>query len=79
MFPHEQPSLFRNTVLHFGYRVDELENTEWGELHWECQEDEQTAREIRALCQRYIEAYDFLHGDPPNDEDDESKPAPSDA
>ena len=68
MFPHEQPYLFRNTAMRFGYCVDELENSEWGALQWDCQEDEHAASEIRKLCQRYIDAYDYLHSDKPADE-----------
>ena len=68
MLPHEQPCLFRNTSMRLGYCVSELENTEWGDLQWECEEDKQAASEIRELCQRYIDAYDFLHGEKPEDE-----------
>ena len=67
MFPHEQAYLFRNTSMRLDYCVDELENTEWGTLQWECQEDERAAVKIRELCQRYIDAYDFLHGEKPDE------------
>jgi len=53
--------------MRLDYCVDELENTEWGTLQWECQEDERAAVKIRELCQRYIDAYDYLHGEKPDE------------
>jgi len=54
--------------MRLGYCADELEHTEWGDLQWECEEEEKASHEIREWCQRYIAAYDFLHGEKPEDE-----------
>jgi hypothetical protein len=68
MFPHEEPYLFRNTSQKLGYCVDELENTEWGDLQWESPEEEKASQAIREWCQRYIAAYDYLHGAKPDND-----------
>jgi len=68
MFPHEQPYLFRTTAMRLEYCVDELENTEWGDLQWNEPEEERASHEIRKWCERYIAACDYHHGDQPADE-----------
>jgi len=66
MFPHEASYLFRNTAQKLEYCTDQLENAEWGDLQWDCSEEEKASHEIREWSQRYIEAYDYLHGGKPD-------------
>jgi hypothetical protein len=68
MLPHNRPYLFRNTATNLEYCADELENTEWGNLQWDDPDEEKALHKIREWCQRYVAAYDFLHGDKPDDE-----------
>jgi hypothetical protein len=68
MLPHEQPYLFHNTATRLESCADVLENTEWGDLQWNSPDEEKASHSIREWCERYIAAYDDLHGDKPDDE-----------
>ena len=67
MPPHNQPYLFWNTAMNLEYCADELENAEWGNLQWHSPDEEKASHTIREWCQRYIAAYDYHHGDKPED------------
>ena len=68
MFPHEQSSLFRNAVMRLEYCADTLENAEWGNIQWDNPDEENASSRLRTWCERYIAAYDYHHGDKPDDE-----------
>ena len=64
MFSHETPYLFRNTTMKLEYCCDLLDNIVLGDLKWDDPDEEKASHQLRERCERYITAYDSLHGTP---------------
>ena len=67
MLAHDQPFMFRNTAMNIEYCADALENAEWGNLQWHSPDEETASHTIYEWCKRYIAAYDYHHGNKPED------------
>ena len=67
MPPLNQPHLFWNTAVNLESCADELESTEWGNLQWHNPDEEIASHKLREWCERYMTAYDYHHGDKPDE------------